>query len=310
MDDMDNEALEYEGAPDALEEFGENESFELHDIDKHHPFLDSLNNYIKSIGVTDLLTSEEELELGRRIKDEGDEKAKERMIIANLRLVVNIAKRYKNRGVDFNDLVSEGNIGLMRAVEGFDYLKGLRFSTYATWWIRQTIERSIQNQSRTIRIPIHVQKKTADIRGRYKTLSDKLGSTPTREQLCVEFSRAELDALDKTLLIYQGCVSGDESQHEYDDKTIFESIESNDSDNTDQMERDELHGMLSDAMSNILNEREQQIIESRFGYGGSDIKTLDALCSELDITRERVRQVQNSAIKKIKKHLIEKGMIF
>lgn len=307
-DDINDEELELEGMAEQLEDYPE-DNFELNDLDKQHPFIDSLNNYIKSIGVTDLLSSEEELELGRRIKDNNDMEAKERMTIANLRLVVNIAKRYKNRGMEFCDLVSEGNIGLMRAVEGFDYHKGLRFSTYATWWIRQTIERSIQNHSRTIRIPIHVQKKTADIRGRYKLLSDKVGHTPTREQLHDVFSKEELIALDKTLMIYQGCISGDEAHHEYDEKTIFENIESADTDNTEQMIQNEVHAMLSDAISHILSDREQQIIESRFGYGGSEIKTLDALCSELDITRERVRQVQNSAIRKIKKHLIDKGFI-
>lgn len=278
-------------------------------FDKHSAVVDSINSYIKSIGNVDLLSAEEEISLGQLIKDHDDHNAKEKMIMANLRLVINIAKRYKNRGLDFNDLVSEGNLGLLRAVDGFDYTRGLRFSTYATWWIRQTIERAIQNYSRTIRVPVHIQKNSADVRHRLKLLSEELGRMPSHIELANYFNKKELMLIDKSRLIYQNCISGDDKLHENDDRTIFETIESPYIDNESDMINNELSFIISDAMKSLLSDRERRIIEGRFGYGVDETKTLDTLCKELNVTRERVRQIQNSAINKIKKHLIDKDII-
>jgi len=261
---------------------------------------DSARAYLKEIGRVRLLTAEEEIWLAKRIED-GDLLAKKRLVEANLRLVVSIAKKYLNRGMLFLDLIQEGNLGLMRAVEKYDYKKGFKFSTYATWWIRQGITRAIADQARTIRIPVHmVENVNRFIRTKRKLLS-KLGREPEIKEIAKELKITEGEVL-RLMKIAQNTMSLETPVGENDDANIADFIEDKEakspSDETDfTMLKENLKSVL-----NTLNQREKRIISLRFGLQDGQPRTLEEVGREFSLTRERIRQIEHAALSKLRKN--------
>ena len=260
--------------------------------------------YLREIGKTALLTREEEVELAERIKD-GDREARAHMIKANLRLVVKIAQDYANYGLPLLDLISEGNIGLMKAVERFDPNKGGKLSTYAAWWIKQSIKRALANQSKTIRLPVHMVDKISKMRRVAMVLSEELGREPTDEELSEEIGidRAKLSHLKSAA---QRPASLDAPIGE-DDNTQFGEIIGDEKAQTplELLSHKNMHMQLDDLLE-VLNERERKIVDARFGLGGQKPKTLEEVGQEFGVTRERIRQLQNIALKKLRRALQKK----
>jgi len=260
-----------------------------------------LAKYLQEIGQIPLLSPAREIELARKIK-RGDAAAREQMINANLRLVVTIARDYVNLGVPLLDLISEGNIGLTRAVERFDPTKGAKLSTYAMWWIKQSIKRALANQSKTIRLPIHLVDKVAKVRRISFRMSDELGREPTDAELGEELGiEGEKVARLKRLGIRPTSLEspiGDDDATEFgeligdeDAQTPFESLR-------DKNLLDEMGGLLD-----VLDKREQKIISQRFGLDGGTPKTLDDVGKDVGVTRERIRQLQSIALVKLRRAL-------
>src|SRR2546430_2377111 len=263
-----------------------------------------LKRYLQEIGQFPLLTPQQEVELAGKIK-RGDAAARERMINANLRLVVTIARDYANFGLPLLDLISEGNIGLTKAVERFDPNKGAKLSTYAMWWIKQSIKRALANQSKTIRVPVHLADKLAKMRRVSLQMSDELGREPTDDKLAEEIGiNSEKDARLKSLGIRPvslDAVVGDEDSAEFsemigdeDAETPFESL------------RDKNLLRQMDGLLDVLDQREKKIISQRFGLGGGKRKTLEDIGKTFGVTRERIRQVQNIALAKLRRALSKK----
>jgi len=257
---------------------------------------DSLELFMNEIGRYPLLTAAEEVALAKRV-ERGDREAKERMINSNLRLVISIAKRYQNRNLPLLDLFQEGVIGLNRAVEKFDWRRGYKFSTYATWWIRQACQRAVSGQSDTIRIPTHVHERRVKLGGASARLEPKLGREPTREELAAE-TGLSLRHVDEALDIAEAPVSlnrpiGSEEDGEFGD--LFADAEALDpaAEATDSLRRLAVRRAVS-----RLPERERRILELRFGFD-SDPASLEAIGKELGITRERVRQLEAEAFRRL-----------
>jgi RNA polymerase primary sigma factor len=259
--------------------------------------------YLREIGQVKLLTPQEEIVLAARIK-KGDKKAREHMIKANLRLVVKIARDYEGLGLPLLDLISEGNIGLMKAVERFDPAKGGKLSTYGSWWIKQSIKRALANQSKTIRLPVHLVDKISKMRRMAMRLHEELGREPTNEELADELgitaarvSRMQAAAIRPASL---DAPISDEDSHNFSeivpDELAFTPYE--------QLEDKTVVNMLQE-MVKTLDPREATILRSRFGLDGGKEKTLEEVGEKFGVTRERVRQIQNSALKKLRK-MIEK----
>lgn len=267
--------------------------------------LDATRLYLKEIGYYTLLTPEEEIEYARRAL-QGDEKARNRMIESNLRLVVKIARRYMNRGLAMLDLIEEGNLGLIRAVAKFDPEKGFRFSTYATWWIRQTIDRAIMNQTRTIRLPIHVIKEINHCLRAFRTLSQTLDHEPTSEEVAKTLDKTTGE-IEKMLGLNERITSVDTPRTDDFDKSLLDTIA--DEQNPDPMlvlqEADLLKHI--DLWLSQLNEKQRIVVERRFGIGNGEIATLEEVGAEIGITRERVRQIQIEALKKLRELLEREG---
>lgn len=261
---------------------------------------DAFQAYLNEIGKTNLLTRKEEVELAKRIK-KGDESARERMIRANLRLVVKLAQDYKNYGLPILDLISEGNLGLIKAVEKFDPKKGAKFSTYASWWIKQSIRRALANQSKTIRLPVYLTDKVQRMRRIQHQLSDELGRMPTDDELAMEMetSPAQIALLRR---VSMETLSLDASgQDDIDDFTLADRIgDEKSADPSKHLSRQNLQDTAMEALKD-LDERELKILSLRFGLGGQEIQTLSEIGRQFNVTRERIRQLQNSALKKIKK---------
>jgi RNA polymerase primary sigma factor len=260
-----------------------------------------LNRYLKEIGQISLLTSEQEVELARKIK-RGDAKAREQMINSNLRLVVTIAHDYANLGLPLLDLISEGNIGLTKAVERFDPTKGAKLSTYAAWWIKQAIKRALANQSKTIRIPVHLGDKIAKVRRVSLQMSDELGREPTDDELAEELGIAsEKVAHLKSIGIRPASLDAPIAG---EDSTEFgESVRDDGARSPFELLRDrnllgEVGGLLD-----VLDQREKKIISQRFGLGGGKPKTLEDVGKDFGVTRERIRQLQNIALAKLRRAL-------
>ena len=260
--------------------------------------------YLREIGQIALLTPEQEIELAARIK-KGDKEARAIMIRANLRLVVKIAHDYNNLGLPLLDLISEGNIGLMKAVERFDPAKGGKLSTYAAWWIKQSIKRALANQSKTIRLPVHLVDKISKMRRVALQMSEELGREPTDDELAEEVGMASAKVSQlKTVSIRPASLDAPISD---DDTTEFGEIVGDEEALTpfEQLRDQNLRDEVSDLIS-VLDEREKKIIFSRFGLDGGKPKTLEEVGKKFGVTRERIRQLQNIALMKLRRALQKK----
>lgn len=265
---------------------------------------DSLQVYLREIGQYPLLTPEEEVKLARKIK-RGDAQARAQMVRSNLRLVVKIARDYANLGLPLMDLISEGNIGLMKAVERFDPKKGGKLSTYAAWWIKQSIKRALANQSKTIRLPVHLVDKISKLRRVAMRMAEELGREPTDEELAEEvgMSPAKVTML-KTASIRPASLDAPIGD---DDSTHFGDIVSDAEaqDPFEQLRDKDMQDEVDDLME-VLDERERKIILSRFGLDGKRAKTLEEVGQNFGVTRERIRQLQNIALRKMRRALSKK----
>jgi RNA polymerase primary sigma factor len=261
------------------------------------PSLDSLRLYLREIGKVPLLTADQEVYLAKRI-ERGDMGSKTQMIEANLRLVVSIAKSYLGRGLSFLDLIQEGSLGLIRAVEKFDYRKGYKFSTYATWWIRQAVTRAIADKARTIRIPVHMVEKLNKVVHIERQLVQRLGREPRPEEIAEELEMTT-DEVRDILRMAQLPVSlekpiGEEEESSLGDFVPDEQAESPFDTASLSLRREDIEHALSS-----LPERERQVIELRFGLGGEQPRTLEEVGREFGVTRERIRQIENNTLKKL-----------
>jgi len=261
--------------------------------------------YLNEIGASPLLSAEEEVYYSR-LAQQGDEAARKRMIESNLRLVVKIARRYMNRGLAFLDLIEEGNLGLIRAVEKFDPERGFRFSTYATWWIRQTIERAIMNQTRTIRLPIHVVKEINTYLRAARSLAQKLDHEPSAEEIAQLLDKP-IEDVERMLGLNERTASTDTSIMNDSDKTLLETIaDSNAPDPVDTLQQEDVHSNLEDCLAQ-LSAKQREVVERRFGLHGHQVSTLEEVGHEIGVTRERVRQIQMDALRKLKRILELEG---
>ncbi len=261
------------------------------------PSLDSLRLYLRSIGRVDLLTAQEEVGLAKRI-ERGDMVAKQHMIEANLRLVVSIAKGYLGRGLTFLDLIQEGSLGLIRAVEKFDYRRGYKFSTYATWWIRQAVTRAIADKGRTIRIPVHMVEKLNKVVHVERQLVQSLGREPTPEEIAHELECSSREVRD-ILRMSQQPISlekpiGEEEESELGDFVEDQTAESPYELAAENLRRDNVKRALQ-----ALPKREREVIEMRFGLTGGRPRTLEEVGRAFNVTRERIRQIENHTLKKL-----------
>jgi RNA polymerase primary sigma factor len=263
------------------------------------PSLDSLRLYLRSIGRVDLLTATQEVELAKRI-ERGDMLAKRQMVEANLRLVVSIAKGYLGRGLSFLDLIQEGSLGLIRAVEKFDYRRGYKFSTYATWWIRQAVTRAIADKARTIRIPVHMVEKLNRVAHVERQLVQKLGREPEPAEIAAELRWSVADVRD-ILRISQLPVSlekpiGDEDESELGDFVADDAVLEPFEEASEHLQKEGVRKALD-----ALPERERQVIELRYGLSGTEPLTLEEVGRTFGVTRERIRQIENNTLKKLKR---------
>jgi RNA polymerase primary sigma factor len=266
----------------------------------------SIGIYLKEIRKNRLLTAAEEIELAQKIAL-GDADARRRMIEANLRLVVKISKRYVNRGMAFIDLIEEGNIGLIKAVERFRADKGCRFSTYATWWIRQSIERALTNQVRTVRLPVHVSDDLERIRRVTEAFTKANDRPPTKEEVANETGFAE-HYVQRLLSVRRDIYSFDQCLDADGEMTLQDKIEDpNAVDPFALLQEEKIHCILRSKFS-LLNEREMRILSMRFGLGDEDALTLDMIGKHFGVTRERIRQIQMDALGKIRNAFNEEGL--
>lgn len=264
---------------------------------------DSVRLYLREIGKIPLLSAEEEMELAQRVL-QGDKKAKDKMAEANMRLVVSIAKRYSGRGLDFLDLIQEGNTGLLRAVEKFDPDKGFKFSTYATWWIRQAITRAIADQARTIRIPVHMVETINKLLRTQRRMTQELNREPTIDELAKELEM-EPDKIEYVMKIKQDISSldagvgrdGDEEDSVLGDFIEDEETVSPEESAANQLLKEQVQEILSS-----LSDREQKIVRMRFGLDNGKNHTLEEVGQEFAVTRERIRQIEAKALAKLRKH--------
>ena len=260
--------------------------------------------YLREIGEFPLITVEEEVKLAKRIK-RGDAEARLKMVRANLRLVVKIARDYSNYGLPLLDLISEGNIGLMKAVERFDPKKGGKLSTYAAWWIKQSIKRALANQSKTIRLPVHLVDKIAKLRRVSAQMTEELGREPSDEELAEEVGMAEAKvAALKSAAIRP--TSLDQQIGDEEGTSLGEIIGDEDaSDPFEQLRDKDMRDEVGDLLA-VLDDRERRIINCRFGLDGAKTKTLEEVGEKFGVTRERIRQLQNIALRKLRRALAKK----
>lgn len=270
---------------------------------------DATQIYLTNIGYSPLLTPEEEVYYSR-LAQKGDGKARAKMIVSNLRLVVKIARHYYNRGLDFLDLIEEGNLGLLRAVEKFDPERGFRFSTYATWWIRQTIERAIMNQTRTIRLPIHVVRELNS----YLTAARELMKTQDREPTYHDIANAvhksiddvkDMMELNEHTVSLDTLVGGDSVNT---GRPLMEALADKHKSDPSEILSDERIAELLEGCLHELNEKQREVLCRRFGLGGYDRETLEEVGKSVGLTRERVRQIQMTALKTLREIMVKKGV--
>ena len=297
--DMDNptlsemQAIEDEGLPAELDE-----PEALPEDVENAKLDDPVRMYLKEIGRIKLLTPEEEQEIAKKMA-EGDEDARKRMSEANLRLVVSIAKRYVGRGMQLLDLIQEGNLGLMKAVEKFDYTKGYKFSTYATWWIRQSITRAIADQARTIRIPVHMVETINRVLRTSHSMVQKLGREPTTKEIADEL-HIEESKVEEVLKIAQEPVSLETPIGEEEDSHLGDFIQD---DEASQPSEEASYTLLREQLEEVLSTltpREEQVLRMRFGLTDGKPYTLEEVGKEFDVTRERIRQIESKALRKLR----------
>ena len=297
--DMDNptlsemQAIEDEGLPTDLDE-----PEALPEDVENAKLDDPVRMYLKEIGRIKLLTPEEEQEIAKKMA-EGDEDARKRMSEANLRLVVSIAKRYVGRGMQLLDLIQEGNLGLMKAVEKFDYTKGYKFSTYATWWIRQSITRAIADQARTIRIPVHMVETINRVLRTSHSMVQKLGREPTTKEIADEL-HIEESKVEEVLKIAQEPVSLETPIGEEEDSHLGDFIQD---DEASQPSEEASYTLLREQLEEVLSTltpREEQVLRMRFGLTDGKPLTLEEVGKEFDVTRERIRQIESKALRKLR----------
>ncbi|MGD8570222.1 MAG: RNA polymerase sigma factor RpoS [Gammaproteobacteria bacterium] len=308
-DDLDGDDGEFAVSDDAeeveqeVEEVEEKVSYARGEVSERD--LDATRLYLSEIGFSPLLTAEEEVHYARQIA-KGSDDARKRMIESNLRLVVKIARRYLNRGLALLDLIEEGNLGLIRAVEKFDPERGFRFSTYATWWIRQTIERAIMNQTRTIRLPIHVVKEINIYLRAARHLSQKLDHEPSAEEIA-EMLDKPIEDVKHMLGLNERVTSVDVPLGRDSDKSILDAIP--DEQNVDPavlLQDEDIQSCLELWLSQ-LNDKQREVVEHRFGLHGREVATLEEVGNELGVTRERVRQIQLEALKRLREIMEREG---
>jgi RNA polymerase nonessential primary-like sigma factor len=268
--------------------------------------LDATQLYLNEIGFSPLLSPEEEVHFARLAR-KGDEKGRKRMIESNLRLVVKISRRYVNRGLSLLDLIEEGNLGLIRAVEKFDPERGFRFSTYATWWIRQTIERAIMNQTRTIRLPIHVVKELNVYLRAARELSQKLDHEPSAEEIADLLDRPVAD-VKRMLALNERVTSVDTPLGPNSDKCLLDTVaDDRSADPCTTLQNNDITGSLSDWLDE-LTEKQCEVVSRRFGLRGYETSTLEEVGREIGLTRERVRQIQVEALKRLREIMEGQGL--
>jgi len=263
--------------------------------------------YLNELSKSVLLTAEEEIKYGRLVQ-KGDQDARKHMIESNLRLVVKISRRYMNRGLPMLDLIEEGNLGLIRAVEKFDPEKGFRFSTYATWWIRQTIERAIMNQTRTIRLPIHIIKEMNIYLKKARELSQELDREASAEDVA-DVTGKPVEVIEKMFRMHAENVSSlDVSMSADSDQQLLDSVPDEDAmQPADILQSEEIRDNL-DQWLEMLSDKQREVISRRFGVRGHHASTLEQVANEMGVTRERVRQVQISALKSLRSILENEGL--
>lgn len=268
-------------------------------VDRKKSF-DSMKAYLQEIGAVDRLAPEEEIEVGRRAA-QGDPEAKEIMINANLRLVVAMARKFLNRGLSYQDLIQEGNIGLMRAVEKFDPDKGFRFSTYATWWIRQSLTRAIADQSRDIRIPVHTTEQIYKIKKIQRELFQEFNREPTPEEIAEKIPGMDAAKVTDLLSVSQDTISLESPTGDEEDSTLGDFIKDDSIKGPEDVFKSEALKDQIDKVLKELPEREEAIVRMRFGLDGTGtVKTLDEVGKIYGITKERVRQIENKAMRRLK----------
>ena len=300
--DADEERATDRAGSAATERAAESREYEA---DSTYTQADATRLYLREIGFSPLLSAEEEVYFARR-SQKGDAAARKRMIESNLRLVVKIARRYMNRGLSLLDLIEEGNLGLIRAVEKFDPERGFRFSTYATWWIRQTIERGIMNQTRTIRLPVHVLKEINIYQRAARHLSQKLDHEPSPEEVAALLDKPVED-VKEMLGLNERIASVDAPLDDDPDRSLLDAIaDERTPDPENMLQHDDLQQLIELWLSE-LSDKQREVVERRFGLSGREISTLEEVGADIGVTRERVRQIQVEALKRLRVILEKAG---
>jgi RNA polymerase primary sigma factor len=304
LDELDLEPAQIDDFYHALEELhievvaGDEDEPAVEEEQPREVSTDALQLFLKDIGKVDLLTAAQEVELAKRI-ERGDHGAKQEMVEANLRLVVSIAKKYRNQGLPFLDLIQEGTIGLVRAAEKFDYRKGFKFSTYATWWIRQAVARALADKARTIRMPVHVVEKLNKIVRSERKLRAELGREPSSVEIARDLDLTP-DEVEQIRRSAQTPVSlekpvGDEDESEFGHFLTDENLPLPDEEAEITLRKETLRKILG-----TLSSRERQVLELRYGLDGQHPRTLDEVGRAFNVTRERIRQIENQSLKKLR----------
>ncbi|OCH13048.1 MULTISPECIES: RNA polymerase sigma factor RpoS [unclassified Aliivibrio] len=301
-----NEEFDLDVVDDAeLTKIQETESERL-EVSSSQKVMDATQLYLGEIGFSPLLTAEEEVYFSR-LALKGDMAARSRMIESNLRLVVKIARRYNHRGLALLDLVEEGNLGLIRAVEKFDPERGFRFSTYATWWIRQTIERAIMNQTRTIRLPIHVVKELNVYLRAARELSQKLDHEPTPEEIAEKLDKPVSD-VSRMLRLNERVASVDSMVAGESDKALLDILpDTKNSDPESETQKNDINASLVGWLGQ-LNPKQKEVVARRFGLLGYETATLEQVGKEIGLTRERVRQIQVEGLRRLREIMTQQGL--
>jgi RNA polymerase nonessential primary-like sigma factor len=306
ISDLDDDLSLEEDSDDLADDAVEDEEPQVFSIGEFSDGqMDATRLYLNEIGFSPLLSAEEEVYFSRKAQ-KGDQDSRKRMIESNLRLVVKIARRYMNRGLALLDLIEEGNLGLIRAVEKFDPERGFRFSTYATWWIRQTIERAIMNQTRTIRLPIHVVKEINLYLRATRKLTQDLEREPSAEEVAGLLDKP-IDEVKRMLGLNERIASVDSPIGDDEDRMLLDAIpDENNPDPSLLLQDENINRNLEDWLGR-LNDKQREVVERRFGLHGYERSTLEEVGQEIGVTRERVRQIQMDALKRLREIMESEG---